>query len=73
VFCSPPYAFYTERGAEMIELIGRVQEYAPPASILIVEADERFDFDSLHKDQTASGSWDRREYSPAIVSIWRNG
>ncbi len=39
VFCSPPYAFYTERQAEMLELIGRIQEHAPPGSILIVEAE----------------------------------
>jgi 16S rRNA (guanine966-N2)-methyltransferase len=72
VFCSPPYAFYTERKAEMFELIERVQQYAPPGSILIVEADEQFDFDSLLKDQTSSESWDRRVYSPAVVGIWRN-
>ncbi|HEX2474936.1 MAG TPA: RsmD family RNA methyltransferase [Lacipirellulaceae bacterium] len=73
VFCSPPYVFYTERHAEMIELIGRIQQYAPPGSILIVEADEHFDFDSLLKDQMSMASWDRRVYSPALVGIWRNG
>jgi 16S rRNA (guanine966-N2)-methyltransferase len=73
VFCSPPYAFYTERNAEMLDLIGRIQESAPPGSILIVEADEQFDFDMLIRDQTSRASWDRRVYSPAIVGIWRNG
>ena len=72
VFCSPPYAFYTERHAEMLELLGRIQQYAPPGSILIVEADEQFDFDSLSQDPTSSASWDRRVYSPAVVGIWRN-
>ncbi len=72
VFCSPPYAFYTERHAEMLELLGRIQQHAPPGSILIVEADEQFDFDSLLKDQTSNASWDRRVYSPAVVGIWRN-
>jgi 16S rRNA (guanine966-N2)-methyltransferase len=73
VFCSPPYAFYTERKDEMLELIGRIQEYAPPGSILIVETDEEFEFDSLLQDQTSSAVWDRRVYPPAIVGIWRNG
>jgi 16S rRNA (guanine966-N2)-methyltransferase len=72
-FCSPPYAFYTERRAEMLELIGRVQEYAPPGSILVLEADEQSDFDSLLQDQPSSADWDRRVYSPAVVGIWRNG
>jgi hypothetical protein len=57
----------------MLELIGRIQQYAPPGSILIVEADEQFDFDMLLKDQTSSAAWDRRVYSPALVGIWRNG
>jgi 16S rRNA (guanine966-N2)-methyltransferase len=73
VFCSPPYAFYTERLAEMSDLIGRVQEYAPSASIIVVEADEQFDIDALPQTQTPGASWDRRVYSPAIVGIWRNG
>lgn len=73
VFCSPPYAFYTERQAEMIELIGRIQEFAPPDSILVLEADEQSDFDSLLQDQTSNGDWDRRVYAPAVVGIWRNG
>jgi 16S rRNA (guanine966-N2)-methyltransferase len=72
VFCSPPYAFYTERHAEMIELVGRIQEYAPPGSILIVEADEQFDINALLQTPTPGASWDRRVYSPAVVGIWRN-
>src|SRR5688500_2362451 len=71
VFCSPPYAFYTERQAEMIELIGRIQEYAPPGSILIVEADEQFDFDLLSGQPTVKGEWSFRTYPPAAVGIWR--
>lgn len=72
VFCSPPYGFYTERHAEMIELIGRIQEYAPPGSILIVEADERFEFDALSGQSPAEGEWNFRTYPPAAVGIWRH-
>jgi 16S rRNA (guanine966-N2)-methyltransferase len=65
VFCSPPYAFYVERQADMLELIASVQHYAPAGSVLVVEADERFGFDLL------AGNWDVRTYLPAVVGIWR--
>lgn len=69
VFCCPPYAFFIEREAEMFELIRAVAEHAPPASTLVVEADQRFDFTSLiGENQTA---WDVRDYPPARVGIWR--
>lgn len=69
VFCSPPYSFFVERQAEMLELVRQVAEQAPPASTLIVESDQRFDFGELIGDnQTA---WDVREYPPARVGIWR--
>ena len=47
VFCSPPYAFYHERQAEMLDLISRIMQSAPRDSILVVEADEPFDFDII--------------------------
>ncbi len=74
-FCSPPYAFYRERQAEMLELIRRIQEHAPVASILIVEADESFDFELLRGAESSSphnGNWDVRVYPPAVVGVWRN-
>jgi 16S rRNA (guanine966-N2)-methyltransferase len=71
VFCSPPYAFYTERHAEMLELIGRIQEYAPPGSILVVETNEEFDFATFRGALPASEQWDVRAYAPAIVGVWR--
>src|SRR5262245_17776297 len=50
VFCSPPYAFYEDRKEEMLELIRHVQRAAPEGSVLVVEADERFDFRVLDFD-----------------------
>src|SRR5690606_9361264 len=47
VFCSPPYAFYHERQAEMLELIAAILEQMPSESIMVVEADEAFDFNTL--------------------------
>lgn len=73
VFCSPPYAFYHERQAEMLDLVRRIQEHATPHSIFIVEADEPFDFDLIRNADTASEPlrWDVRAYAPAIVGVWR--
>jgi 16S rRNA (guanine966-N2)-methyltransferase len=71
VFCSPPYAFYSERQAEILDLIGRIQTHAPAGSILIVEADEHFDFDVLRRGEEPDASWDIRTYSPAVIGLWR--
>ncbi len=74
VFCSPPYAFYYERTAEILDLIRRIQEHAPVGSILVVEADEEFDFELL-RGGAATGEesyvWDIRVYAPAVVGLWR--
>jgi 16S rRNA (guanine966-N2)-methyltransferase len=74
VFCSPPYAFFHERRPDMIDLIGRVQQHAPRGSILVVEADELFDFKSLREipGTEEDASWDLRAYAPAAVGLWRN-
>lgn len=73
VFCSPPYAFYQERQVEMLELICRVRQNAPPDSILIVEAELPFDFqliENAHPPDCSIGNWDVRHYAPAIVGVW---
>ena len=69
VFCSPPYAFFVEREQEMLELLRRIAETAPPASTLVIESDQRFDFSGLIGNNRAM--WDVREYPPARVGIWR--
>jgi 16S rRNA (guanine966-N2)-methyltransferase len=71
VFCSPPYAFYQARQAEMLDLISRIQTQAPPQSIFIVEADEQFDFDLLRQLSTRAATWDIRPYPPAVIGVWR--
>jgi len=65
VFCSPPFAFYVDCREEMLELITAIMHHAPADSIIVVEADEGFDFQSL------PGEWDVRTYLPAIVGVWR--
>ncbi len=73
VFISPPYSFFHERQDEMLDLIQRLQKHAPAGSILIVEADEPFDFDLLRHSECSGDSsrWDVRSYPPAIVGLWR--
>jgi 16S rRNA (guanine966-N2)-methyltransferase len=67
VFCSPPYDFYLDRPDEMRELIAGLMRAAPVESIFVVEADARFDFQTL-PDPPA---WDIRPYPPAVVGIFR--
>ena len=67
VFCSPPYDFYIERADEMHELIAGLMEAAPAESVFVVEADERFDFQTLPQPET----WNVRSYPPAHVGIFR--
>jgi len=70
VFCSPPYVFFQERQDEMLDLIRRIREYAPAGSVLIVEADDRFDLQLL-RDGEFGDDWDIRAYAPAVVGLWR--
>jgi len=74
VFCSPPYLFYHERQTAMLELIQCIQRHAPAKSILIVEADEKFDFDLLNEtiSPDQAEQWELRNYPPAVIGIWRN-
>ncbi len=65
VFCSPPYDFYVERADEINELIAGLIEAAPAKSLFVVEADARFDFETLPDPQ----AWDVRSYPPAVVGI----
>jgi 16S rRNA (guanine966-N2)-methyltransferase len=69
-FCSPPYDFFLDRQADMLGLIESVMHAAPTGSILVVEADERFDA-ALLPGGPASNAWDVRTYLPAVVGVWR--
>jgi hypothetical protein len=58
----------------MVDLIRRIQAQGPQGSVLVVEADELFDFELLH-DKTGAdlhAAWDVRKYAPAVVGLWRN-
>ena len=66
VFCSRPFEFYVERQPAMLELIGRWVALGPVGSQLVVEADERFAFDTLPQPER----WDVLTYFPARVGIF---
>lgn len=74
VFVSPPYAFFVDRASQMLALIGALIDRAPGGSLVVVEADERFDFDLLPgpvKQHRGDLGWDVRPYPPAVVGVWR--
>lgn len=67
VFCSPPYDFYVDRLEEMLALLDRLRLAAPPESLFVVEADERFDFSGL---PVPIDDRKRRSYPPAEIGIF---
>ena len=67
VFVSPPYDFYVERREEMLALVELVERTSPAGSIVVVEADGRFDMRQLPDGE----AWDVRSYPPAVVAVWR--
>ena len=67
VFVSPPYDFYEERRENMTGLIARWVAVAPTTSLLVVEADERFDFSILPQ----ADEWNIRQYLPAVIGIFQ--
>jgi len=74
VFCSPPYQFYLDRQDDLLELISTLAHQAPAGSLLVVEADERFDFQLLPGGpvgEKRTDPWQVRTYPPAVVGIWR--
>ena len=67
VFCSPPYDFYVDRQGDMLGLIDSFVRRAPAGSVVVVEADERFEFATLPRPD----DWDVRSYPPSVVGlIW---
>ena len=67
VFCSPPFALYTKRQADLLAMLTTLLERAPALSTLVVEADETFDMGLLPR----AADWDVRHYRPAVVAIVR--
>lgn len=67
VLCSPPYRFFSERGADLVGLISNLIDVSPPESTFVVEATEQWDWLRMpHPDE-----WDVRVYPPAVVGMYR--
>ena len=76
VFCSPPYAFFVDRCDDMLDLVSRLTDRAPAGTIILVEADERFDFGLFPEgvaQERGDPGWQVRTYAPAVVGVWRKG
>ena len=72
IFCCPPYDLYVEKTDQLLETIESLLRICPPNSLIVVESDSRFDTDLLQKTvdhMSGEVAWDRREYSPAIISL----
>ena len=67
VFVSPPYEFFVSKKSEMLEMIGILHDAAPSGSMIVLEADRRFDFTSL---PFVISEKKRRSYPPAEVGIF---
>ncbi len=67
IFCSPPYELYSERSEDLLKLIDSLLQAAPEDSVFVVESDDRFDSRTL----PIFDKWRVREYSPAIIHVWR--
>lgn len=74
VFISPPFDFFVDRQEEMLNLIAAVAKHAPSGSTIVVESDQRFDFEVLPegvKLERDDPGWDVRTYAPAVVGVLR--
>ena len=69
VLCSPPFDLYLQRRQQMHALLMELRQRCPADSLIVVEADQRFDFQTL----ADLGTWDARAYPPAVVGILQIG
>ncbi len=67
VFCSPPFAMYTDRPAELLAMLGSLVATARAGSVFVVESD--LQFDPAHLPE--AGDWFLRDYPPARIAIYR--
>lgn len=66
IFISPPWSLFQDQPVDMLELIARLMDQAPPLSTLVVEADTNFNMELLPK----FSEWRIRAYPPAVIGIW---
>jgi 16S rRNA (guanine966-N2)-methyltransferase len=66
VFLGPPYLDYERRLAELMHVIGLLQEKIASGSVLVLQSEKSFDIGALPQPQT----WDHRQYGRTRLSIW---
>jgi len=62
-FVSPPWQLFADRSQDLMALVAALIGAAPPGSVIVVEADERFD-PALLPDASA---WETRPVPPAVL------
>lgn len=67
VFCSPPWDYFLDHKAELLEMLSKLLSLALPQSTFVVESDERFDPAELPQPE----AWNVRAYPPAVISLRR--
>ena len=67
IFVSPPYDFFISKKQEMLEMLETLHAAAPGGSVIVLEADKRFDFASLPFEIPEKK---RRSYPPAEIGIF---
>lgn len=65
VFCCPPYDLFVDKKNDLLTMLNLLLDVAPPASMFVIESDERF----RTRDLPASITWQTRHYTPAYISI----
>lgn len=69
VFCCPPYEVHSTYREEMLQLVTGLIRELPNDSVLVVEADEGFDF----RQYPFPEQWDIRTYRPSRIGFfWKS-
>ena len=65
VFVCPPYALWDERPESLLSLVRLASDSAPPGSVIVVEADKRWD-----TAQLPGQPWDIRRYGGTQLAFF---
>jgi len=66
VFVSPPFADFTRRTEDLIQLLETIQQKVAPGSVVVLQGER-----GLAADQLPDGSrWEERRYGRNLLLIW---
>jgi 16S rRNA (guanine(966)-N(2))-methyltransferase RsmD len=66
IFVSPPFADFSRRAEDLMNLMVRLQEKAAPGSVIVLQAESKAELNHL-PDPTA---WEERRYGRNLLLIW---